>query len=415
MPTKKKIPEIRFKGFEGEWEEKRLGDLGETFVGLSGKTKEDFGHGMGRFITYMNVFSNTITNPNDVDLIEMDSSQKMVQKGDVFFTTSSETPDEVGMSSVLMHDCNNTYLNSFCFGFRPIYDINKLYLAYMLRSAKTRKRITFLAQGISRYNISKNRVMDILVSIPEIHEQSKIGSFFQNLDSLISDHQRRYDKLTAVKKSMLEKMFPKDGADVPEIRFKGFTGKWERIRLGELCESLEYGLNAAAVEYDGVNKYLRITDIDDMSHRFNLCDITSPDTDINLSDKYLLYTGDLVFARTGASVGKTYIYEESDGKVYFAGFLIRARILSDINSYFVFINTLTKTYRNFVDLTSQRSGQPGINAQEYSQYEFYLPKYDEQSKIASFFQQLDSLIALQKREIEKLKAVKRACLERMFI
>lgn len=167
-----------------------MSDIGSTFTGLSGKTKEDFGHGEGKFVTYMNVFLNTVSDPARTDAVEIDYSQNEVQYGDVFFTTSSETPEEVGMSSVWLENSRNTYLNSFCFGYRPIEKIDPFYMAYMLRSQAVRKKITFLAQGISRYNISKNGVMEIEVPVPSFDEQGRLGRYFKDLDNLITLHQR---------------------------------------------------------------------------------------------------------------------------------------------------------------------------------------------------------------------------------
>jgi len=172
------------------WEQRKLGEMGQTYTGLSGKTKDDFGHGQARFVTYMNVFSNPISNPEMTEPIEIDPKQNEVEVGDVFFTTSSETPEEVGMSSILLEKRGKTYLNSFCFGFRPSEKIDSYYLAYMLRSESTRAKIILLAQGISRYNISKNKVMEIAVSLPSLDEQKMIGQYFSQLDNLITLHQR---------------------------------------------------------------------------------------------------------------------------------------------------------------------------------------------------------------------------------
>ena len=203
-------------------------------------------------------------------------------------------------------------------------------------------------------------------------------------------------------------------SNVPQIRFKGFTDAWEQRKLGEITEKFEYGLNAAATDFDGVNQYLRITDIDDESREFNKTSLTSPDTNLALADNYLLKQGDILFARTGASVGKTYQYKESDGRVYYAGFLIRARILSGFNPGFVFQSTLTKRYENFVSITSQRSGQPGINAQEYAGFKLLLPKFEEQEQISDLFIRLDNLITLHQRKYDQVVNFKRAMLEKMF-
>ena len=177
--------------YTSSWEQRKLGEMGQTYTGLSGKTKDDFGHGQARFVTYMNVFSNPISNPEMTEPIEIDPKQNEVEVGDVFFTTSSETPEEVGMSSILLEKRGKTYLNSFCFGFRPSEKIDSYYLAYMLRSESTRAKIILLAQGISRYNISKNKVMEIAVSLPSLDEQKLIGQYFSQLDNLITLHQRK--------------------------------------------------------------------------------------------------------------------------------------------------------------------------------------------------------------------------------
>ena len=200
----------------------------------------------------------------------------------------------------------------------------------------------------------------------------------------------------------------------PRIRFKGFTDDWEQRKLGEIASSFEYGLNAAAKEFDGKNKYIRITDIYDDSREFDQNNVTSPDIDLLNADSYKLTKGDILFARTGASVGKTYIYKDFDGLVYYAGFLIRAKIKDSYIPEFIFQSTLTKAYEKFIKVTSMRSGQPGVNAQEYSQFELMIPEKPEQDKIGIYFTSLDHLITLHQRKLEKLKIVKKAMLENCF-
>ena len=205
-----------------------------------------------------------------------------------------------------------------------------------------------------------------------------------------------------------------DNEKKPALRFKGFTDPWEQRKLGELSRSFEYGLNAAAKEYDGQNKYLRITDIDDTSRQFVSADITSPDANLAEADNYRLSDGDVLFARTGASVGKTYLYKKSDGLVYFAGFLIRAKIKESVSAGFIFQNTLTRSYERYIAITSQRSGQPGVNAQEYAEYQLMLPELFEQEKIAKLLEALDILITLHQRKYEKLVNIKKSMLDKMF-
>ena len=203
-------------------------------------------------------------------------------------------------------------------------------------------------------------------------------------------------------------------SDAPAIRFKGFSDAWEQRKLSEMCGTFEYGLNAAAKEFDGKNKYIRITDIDDASREFLLSDLSSPDICLDGMSKYLLSSGDIVFARTGASVGKTYIYRENDGIVYFAGFLIRAKVNQDNDAEFVFQSTLSPSYEKYIRITSQRSGQPGVNAQEYGEYDLFAPSKEEQQRIGHFLRGIDNLITLHQRKFEKLTNVKKSMLEKMF-
>ena len=209
-------------------------------------------------------------------------------------------------------------------------------------------------------------------------------------------------------------MMIKGTEKAPAIRFRGFTDDWEQRKLGEMAESFQYGLNAAAKKYDGKNKYIRITDIDDLSHEFSQSNLTSPDTDISQADNYRLNEGNILFARTGASVGKTYIYKHSDGRVYYAGFLIRAKLFKEYDSEFVFQNTLTSKYKRFIQITSQRSGQPGVNAQEYENYGLMVPSLKEQKGIGSLLANLDKLITLHQHKLEQQKKLKKYFLQNMF-
>lgn len=207
--------EIRFKDENGndhpEWKEMELNKLGDTYSGLSGKTKENFGIGDAQYIIYKNVFTNILAMSELTELVEIDNneSQNKVMKGDLLFTTSSETPNEVGMVSCWNHDIDDMYLNSFCFGYR-LFDKEKyspIFMAYLLRSEKYRKKIFILAQGSTRYNISKKELMKIMVAMPQINEQNKIVGFLLNLDRKIEKEQEKLEQLNQFKKGLLQQMF----------------------------------------------------------------------------------------------------------------------------------------------------------------------------------------------------------------
>lgn len=201
----------------------------------------------------------------------------------------------------------------------------------------------------------------------------------------------------------------------PKIRFKGFEGEWKEKALGDVVDEFKYGINAAAVSYDGENKYLRITDIDEGSRAFIKDELASPDADLSSCNEYIMQDGDIVIARTGASVGKSYIYRPIDGKVYFAGFLIRARVNKNVDREFVFQNTLTDGFKKYIRFVSQRSGQPGVNAEELKSYLMNLPaSLPEQRALASYFTSLDAQIAASTSRLSSLKQIKAASLLNMF-
>ena len=203
---------------------------------------------------------------------------------------------------------------------------------------------------------------------------------------------------------------------IPKIRFMNFNDKWNYKTLDEISNSIEYGINAPAKDFDGNHKYLRITDIDDTSRLFITEKLSSPDINFTAGDyeNYKLQKNDLLFARTGASVGKTYLYRKIDGKVYYAGFLIRARLHDSYDGNFVFQQTLTDKYKRFIEITSQRSGQPGVNGKEYGEWKIGMTSYDEQTAIGSLFRTLDDLLASYKDNLANYQSLKATMLSKMF-
>ena len=364
------------------WEQRKLGEMGQTYTGLSGKTKDDFGHGQARFVTYMNVFSNPISNPEMTEPIEIDPKQNEVEVGDVFFTTSSETPEEVGMSSILLEKRGKTYLNSFCFGFRPSEKLDSYYLAYMLRSESTRAKIILLAQGISRYNISKNKVMEIAVSLPSLDEQKMIGQYFSQLDNLITLHQRECISFTA-----------RAGRLILTANKKRNTSSWEQRKVGDLLiernqqapMSDEYPLMAfiasegvapkgerydrSALVTDTVNKLYKKTEKGDFIYSSN-----------NLE------TGSIGLNKYGkACISPVYSIFEPTG-IADSDFLGRRLVRKD------FINAMVKWRQGVI------YGQWRIHESDFLKIEITVPSVEEQRKIGAYLDQLDNLITLHQRK-----------------
>ena len=233
--------------------------------------------------------------------------------------------------------------------------------------------------------------------------------------TIINEHKKlnvpnkREQNQTCLDSAEREGLRPK--GNVPNLRFPEFQGEWEKTTFGEIATGFDYGMNAAAKPYDGENKYIRITDIDEASSTYDDKDMVSPDG--VLSDNYLVNERDILLARTGASTGKSYLYRKTDGKLYYAGFLIRANVTTR-NPYFIFSQLHTHRYWRWISVMSARSGQPGINSQEYSSFPIYTTSIQEENKIAKLLSLLDERIATQSKIIEDLKKLKCAIIEREY-
>jgi type I restriction enzyme S subunit len=193
-----------------DWEVKKLGEIGETYGGLSGKTKENFGIGKP-YIQYKQIFDDSKIDISRFELVDIgeNENQNKVQFGDVFFTVSSETPNEIGMSSVLLDSIEELYLNSFCFGFRAnsLEKLSPYFSQYLFRSENFRTEIIKLAQGSTRYNMSKIQLLKIEIQLPCLEEQTKIANFLSSIDEKINHTATQIEKMEVWKKGLLQKMF----------------------------------------------------------------------------------------------------------------------------------------------------------------------------------------------------------------
>ena len=200
----------RLPGFEGAWTPTSLGRLGATYGGLTGKSKQHFGHGSASYVPFLNVVTNTVVDLSDLDQVEVSpgETQNAVRKGDLLFNGSSETPEEVGLCARVPADHSSLYLNSFCFGLR-LFDADSVsgrFLAYFFRGPIGRDLMKGLAQGSTRYNLSKRALLDAEFALPGKCEQEAIAQILDDIDSEIEGHRRRLDKARQLKQGMMQQL-----------------------------------------------------------------------------------------------------------------------------------------------------------------------------------------------------------------
>ena len=248
-------------------------------------------------------------------------------------------------------------------------------------------------------SLSANRIESLEIAIPDVDEQDKIAHALSSIDTHISALESLIAKYEAIKKATVNLLLePKAG--------------WRRVKLGDVCSSFSYGVGASAIPYDGTNRYIRITDIDDDSHEFRPSPLSSPS---HFNHDHIVNEGDILIARTGASVGKSYIYHPNDGKLIFAGFLIRVTINLDVaDPYFIFLQTLTDKYRQWVAEESMRSGQPGLNINQCKDFEFCIPKMSEQYKISTQINEIDAVLNNCKKQLDKAQNLKQGMMSYFF-
>ncbi|MBQ7477570.1 MAG: restriction endonuclease subunit S [Selenomonadaceae bacterium] len=299
---KTKEPIFRFKGYTGDWEQRKFH---EVFDGLQNNTlsRSDMNYDGGeaqnlhygdvliKFGDYIDVSMEQLPYISDKSITNK-FSNSYLQDGDIVIVDTAEDETVGKCTEIVGTKGKKLIAGLHTIPCRPRQTYAPKFLGYYMNSNAYHAQLIPLMQGIKVTSISKGALQSTDMIIPaSTKEQGKIGTYFSAIDNLITLHQRKSDALKELKKGMLQKMFPKEGAKIPEFRFKGFTGDWEKRKLGDIAASFDYGLNAAAKEYDGQNKYIRITDIDDDSHNFISDGMTSSDTDLSKADEYKVSEG----------------------------------------------------------------------------------------------------------------------------
>ncbi len=418
----KKVPELRFPEFKnsGEWEVKNISQIGETLNGLSGKKGSDFGIGKP-YIQYKQVFDKSFIDFSECGKVNIKGNEKQntVQKGDILFTTSSETPNEVGFASVVVSEPNEpTYLNSFCFILRP-FDLKGLipnFSRFLFRSSIYRKSVSAIAQGSTRFNLSKVYFLKLKIPIPTLDEQQKIAGFLSNLDEMITAHKQKLELLKQHKKGLMQKLFPQEGKKLPEWRFPEFKndGEWVVEPLGSISRK--------------INEKTK-------GRKFKLMSITAGEGLVSQIEKfgreiagnsyknyYVILKNDFAYNKSSTKFypqGEIAMYEgEEIGAVpnsIFTCFRFNVEIIHPAFAKYHFINNLHgKWLLNFITVGARAHGALQVNEKDLFSLPFSYPSKQEQQKIADFFSNLDELITAEAEKIEQLEQHKEGLMQKMF-
>ena len=381
--------------------------------------RESFGSGTP-LISVMDVLSEPFITYGSIRAKAVVSSEEreryLVEYGDVLFQRSSENQEDAGTSNVYLDQGKSAVFGGFVIRGKRIADYDPPMMKYLLSSRLVRQQITSCAQGAQHINVSQDTLQSVEVFLPSFLEQHQIGAFFQKLDHLITLHQRKYDKLCAIKKSMLDKMFPKPGELVPEIRFEGFTDPWEQCKLGEIGHA-QSGVGFPDEEQGGKEgvPFYKVSDMNTLGNETELVNSSNYVTAEQIAKRSWKPVTDvpaMLFAKVGAAV-----------------FLDRKRLVR--KPFLLDNNTMCYSFNedrwntnfgrsqferiNFASLV-QVGALPSYNACDVEGIEICIPdNLGEQHQIGTFFSQLDHLITLHQRKLELLKNVKKSLLDKMFV
>ena len=383
--------------------ESSFDDVGSFYNGLSGKSKDDFGQGSDRFITYMNVYKNTIANPDGCELVLVEDGehQNRVEYGDILFTQSSETLEEVGLSSVWLHKAS-PFLNSFCFGFhfKEKGIINPRFIAYGLRTSYMREQIIREGQGATRYNLSSNRLKPIKLVYPSYQEQSKVASLMSCIEKRIEKQQELICTLKKYKRGVMRAIF-RDKA----ILFSETT-KWKSVRLGDECTFFSGGTPKSTDSsfYGGAIPFIRSGEI-----HSDKTELFLTDDGLKYSSAKMVSKGDLIIALYGATSGEVDI-SKIDGAINQAILCIRP---SWINK--VYLKYLLEDRKDDILNTYLQGGQGNLSAEIIKNLIFDIPDEGSQLMVVDFLNTTDRRINSSIMLMENLITLRSGLMQQLFI
>ena len=421
MEENRKKPQVRFDGYTDDWEQRKVTELGKIYIGLVTTMTSHYTEHGALLIRNSDIKDSCFefgTEPIylDGDFAKQNASRQH-KVGDVITVHTGD----IGTSAVITEKEANS-IGFATIVTRPYKDIiTSDYLCTYLNTDTHKNFAMNISTGDGRNNYNLKDYYECVVPVPCIEEQKRISELIINLNNLITLHQRKHNKLVDVKKSMLEKMFPKNGEKKPEIRFCGFTDDWEQRKVTELLkntsDAIKIGPFGSALKKSfftdkGIKVYAQENAF---SGDFSIGNYYISEAKYNELKSCELKPGDLVISMMG-TVGACAIFPENAEKGIMNSHLLRLQFSEEVlPEYIMFLLRDSQIIRGQIDRLSVGSIMTGLSSTVVKKLVFPVPKRPEQQKIVELLEQLDNLITLHQREVEKLKNIKKSMLEKMFI
>ena len=400
-----KRPKLRFPGFDEPWNETALEELGNFYNGLSGKDKSDFGKGADYYITYMNVYKNVIADVNGCDVVSIKEGehQNRVNFGDLLFTQSSETLEEVGLTSVWLNN-GTPLLNSFCFGFH--FDatslINPRFAAYSMRTPYARKRITREGQGATRYNLSSNRLKKVKILYPSHSEQDKIAGLLSLLEARIEKQCEIIDQLKKYKRGVTAKLIT------------AIEEKYSVVKLGNHVAVMRGGsprpIDAYITNAENGIRWIKIGDA--LPDQLYISDTKEKIKPEGAKKSRRVYAGDLILSNS-MSFGRPYILKV-DGCIHDGWLLIRDEKNNFDKRFLCFYLASDSTLAQYKKFAAG-SCVNNLNSELVANVEIGMPPIEQQIHVADILEKIDRQVEAASTMYLLLSKLRNSLLQQLFI
>ena len=411
MKKNNKTPKLRFSGYTDDWEQRKLGDIAEFSKG-SGYSKGDLIESGTPIILYGRLYTKYETSISEVDTyVEAKDGSVYSKGGEVIVPASGETAEDIARAATV--DKSGVILGGDINVVSPNEDINSAFLAISISHGNSQRELAKKAQGKSVVHIHNEEIKNLVVPFPAKVEQNKIVEYFSNLDNLITLHQRRCDETKKLKKFMLQKMFPQNEQNVPEIRFKGFTDPWEQRKLIEVCDYVDYRGKTPTKTENGI-------------FLVTAKNVKDGFIDYETSKEYISENAyEEVMRRGKPEIGDVLITTEAPcgnvAQVNKADIALAQRIIKYRGHIGVVDNTYLKYYllspefQKILNAKSSGGTVQGIKGSILHQQKIIYPSYEEQKKIGQHMDSLDHLITLHQHKCDELQKIKKFMLQKMFV